>query len=89
MQGRADQPDNPAIVTGGISNEPPLDTYDCFEIWTTPRQASIHMFSIRGYDSGPRFAAPALGQHNEKVLKEILGMSEDEITEPIIAGALE
>ena len=29
-----------------------------------------HMFNIRGYDSGPRFAAPVLGQHNEHVLKE-------------------
>jgi len=48
-----------------------------------------HMFNIRGYDNGPRFAAPALGQHNEHVLKELLGMSEDEITEAIIAEALE
>ena len=48
-----------------------------------------HMFNIRGYDNGPRFAAPALGQHNEHVLKELLGMSDDEITEAIIAEALE
>ena len=48
-----------------------------------------HLFSIRGYDSGPRFAAPMLGQHNEQVLKEILGISDDEIAEAIIAGALE
>ena len=48
-----------------------------------------HMFNIRGYDNVPRFAAPALGQHNELVLKELLGMSDDEITEAIIAGALE
>jgi len=48
-----------------------------------------HLFNIRGYDSGPRFAAPVLGQHNEQVLKEILGMSDDEIVEAVIAGALE
>jgi hypothetical protein len=30
-----------------------------------------------------------LGQHNEQVLKEILGMSDDEIIEAVIAGALE
>ena len=48
-----------------------------------------HMFNIRGYDNGLRFAAPALGQHNEHVLKELLGMSADEITEAIIAEALE
>ena len=48
-----------------------------------------HLFNIRGYDSGPRFAAPVLGQHNEQVLKEILGMSDDEIVEAVISGALE
>ena len=48
-----------------------------------------HMFNILGYDSGPRFAAPVLGQHNEQVLKEFLGMTDDEITEAVIAGALE
>lgn len=47
-----------------------------------------HQFRISGYDSGPRSAAPVLGQHNEEVLREVLGMTEDEITEVIIAGAL-
>ena len=47
-----------------------------------------HQFRISGYDSGPRFAAPVLGQHNEEVLREVLGMTEDEVTEAIIAGAL-
>ena len=48
-----------------------------------------HLFNIRGYDSGPRFAPPVLGQHNEQILKEILGMTDDEIGEAVIAGALE
>jgi benzylsuccinate CoA-transferase BbsF subunit len=48
-----------------------------------------HLFNIRGYDSGPRFAPPVMGQHNEQVLKEVLGMSDDEIGEAVIAGALE
>ena len=48
-----------------------------------------HLFNIQGYDSGPRFAAPVLGQHNEQVLKEILGMSDEEVIEAVIAGALE
>ena len=47
-----------------------------------------HQFRIKGYDSGPRFAAPVLGQHNEQVLRELLGMTDDEISEAIIAGAL-
>ena len=33
--------------------------------------------------------APCLGQHNEYILKEVLGMSDDEVAELLIAGALE
>jgi len=33
--------------------------------------------------------APCLGQHNEYVLKDILGMSDDEVAELLISGALE
>ncbi|MBI2328215.1 MAG: CoA transferase [Chloroflexi bacterium] len=33
--------------------------------------------------------APLLGEHNEYALKEILGMSEEEITELVINGVLE
>ena len=32
---------------------------------------------------------PTLGQHNSFVLEEILGYSEDEITELVISGAIE
>ena len=48
-----------------------------------------HQFRIKGYDSGPRFSAPVLGQHNEYVLREILGMTDDEVDEAIIAEALQ
>ena len=33
--------------------------------------------------------APCMGQHNEYMLKEVLGMSDDEVAELLIAGALE
>ena len=33
--------------------------------------------------------APCLGQHNEYILKEVLGMSDDEVADLLIAGALE
>lgn len=33
--------------------------------------------------------APCIGQHNEYVLKEVLGMSDDEVADLLIAGALE
>ena len=45
-------------------------------------------FKIHGYDSGPRFAAPCLGQHNEMVLKDLLGMTDEEVVELVIAGAI-
>ena len=47
-----------------------------------------HQFRIKGYDSGPRFPAPVLGQHNEQVLREVLGMTDDEVTEAVIAEAI-
>jgi hypothetical protein len=33
--------------------------------------------------------APCLGQHNDYILKEVLGMSDDEVAELLIAGALD
>jgi len=33
--------------------------------------------------------APCIGQHNEYVLKEVLGMSDDEVADLLIAGALD
>lgn len=36
-----------------------------------------------------RMPAPCLGEHNEFVLQELLHMSEDEVTELIVAGGLE
>ena len=47
-----------------------------------------HQFRISGYDSGPRFPAPVLGQHNDQVLRDVLGMTDEEISEAIIGGAL-
>jgi benzylsuccinate CoA-transferase BbsF subunit len=49
---------------------------------------SGHQFRIRGYDSGPRFPAPLLGQHNEFVMREILSMTDEEITDALVAGAI-
>jgi hypothetical protein len=31
---------------------------------------------------------PALGEHNDRVLREVLGYDEDRITDLVIAGAL-
>jgi benzylsuccinate CoA-transferase BbsF subunit len=48
-----------------------------------------HQFRIRGYDSGPRTAAPVIGQHNFEVLADVLGYGAEEIAELIAAGAIE
>lgn len=47
-----------------------------------------HEFRVRGYDSGPLFPAPCLGQHNEQVMRDILGMADEEMTEVLAAGAV-
>ena len=49
---------------------------------------SGHQYRIRGYDNGPRFAAPCLGQHSYEVMSEILGMTEEEIGAAFASGAI-
>jgi benzylsuccinate CoA-transferase BbsF subunit len=49
---------------------------------------SGHQFRIRGYDGGPRWAAPLLGQHGDEVMRDILGMSEAEIREVRDSGGI-
>ncbi|MCP3985597.1 MAG: CoA transferase [bacterium] len=48
-----------------------------------------HQFRIRGYDSGPRTAAPTLGQHSFEVLSELLGVDPEEIAGLMAEGAIE
>jgi crotonobetainyl-CoA:carnitine CoA-transferase CaiB-like acyl-CoA transferase len=47
-----------------------------------------HQFRIRGYDSGPRFASPGLGEHSLEVLQDVLGMTDEEIAQVATSGAL-
>ncbi|HMO53232.1 MAG TPA: CoA transferase, partial [Tepidiformaceae bacterium] len=49
------------------------------EMGTVPYEG--HQFAISGYASGPRSAAPCLGEHSMEVLLEVLGMSPDEVAE--------
>jgi crotonobetainyl-CoA:carnitine CoA-transferase CaiB-like acyl-CoA transferase len=48
-----------------------------------------HQFRIQGYDSGPRSAAPALGQHSFEVMSELLGVEPEQIAELMADGAIE
>jgi hypothetical protein len=47
-----------------------------------------HQFRIGGYDSGPRFPAPCLGEHSLQVLQEILGYSDEDLARVAASGAL-
>lgn len=57
-----------------------------------PRMGTVpysgHQYKIAGYDHGPRFAAPMIGQHTYDVLSGELGLSDDEIAAAAAAGAL-
>ncbi|HMK12280.1 MAG TPA: CoA transferase [Acidimicrobiales bacterium] len=46
-----------------------------------------HQFQILGYDNGPRFPAPCLGEHTYEVLTDVLGLEEDEAIEVLSSGA--
>ena len=47
-----------------------------------------HQYRIAGYEHGPRFAPPALGQHTKTVLSEFLGFSDAQIAGFEGAGVL-
>lgn len=47
-----------------------------------------HQYQIANYDHGPRAAAPTLGQHTHHVLTELLKLSDDEVAQLAISGAL-
>ena len=75
-----------------LMRDPQLAHRNFFRYLDHPEMGNIpyagHQFRISGYDSGPRFAAPLLGEHNNLVLREVLGMTDEEIREAIIGGAL-
>ncbi len=75
-----------------LLRDPQLAHRRFFRYMDHPEMGNIpytgHQFRIRGYESGPRFPAPLLGEHNELVLREILGMTDEEITEVLAAGAI-
>ncbi len=47
-----------------------------------------HQFRISGYESGPRFPAPCLGEHSVEILTEIAGLGDDEIAALLAAGGM-
>jgi crotonobetainyl-CoA:carnitine CoA-transferase CaiB-like acyl-CoA transferase len=47
-----------------------------------------HSYRISGYENGPRFAAPCLGEHSHQVLSEILGLGDEAIGLLVASGAI-
>ena len=47
-----------------------------------------HAYKIVGYDNGPRFPAPCLGEHSFQVLQDILHFDDEEIARIAASGAL-
>ena len=47
-----------------------------------------HQYRIADYDNGPRGPAPMLGEHSFEVLSDLLGLSEEELSEAFAAGAI-
>ena len=47
-----------------------------------------HQFTISGYDNGPRFPAPCIGEHTYEVLQSILGFNDDQIADAYASGAV-
>jgi benzylsuccinate CoA-transferase BbsF subunit len=45
-------------------------------------------FQLSGVTDRPRYRAPLLGEHNDYVFQEIIGMSEDEVNDLLIEGVL-
>ena len=48
-----------------------------------------NQFRIPGYQPGPHSHAPLLGEHNLDVLKDMIGMSEQEIADAIKEGVVQ
>jgi benzylsuccinate CoA-transferase BbsF subunit len=75
-----------------LLRDPQLEHRSFFRYMDHPEMGKIpytgHQFRIRDYDNGPRFPAPLLGQHNETVMREILGITDEEIAEVVASGSI-
>ena len=49
---------------------------------------SGHQFRIRGYESGPRFAAPLIGGESFEVLAEDLGFTPEQVADLMASGLI-
>ncbi len=76
-----------------LFNDPQLQHREHFEPLDHSEMGQYHIatsaFKLSRCQNKPTSPAPLFGEHTEMVLKEFLGMSEDEITDLVAEGVLE
>lgn len=77
-----------AFADPGIAARGHLVTVEHPELGAVPIEAPRFILSATPAPT-PRWPGPLYGQHNEEVLRGILGLGEDEVVELVTAGALE
>ena len=82
----------PVTTLDEVLADPQAREMDVFEEVDHPRGGRIEMvsvpFHIDGADIHVRRSAPEIGEHTFEVLKDVLGYSDDEISEIAATGAL-
>jgi benzylsuccinate CoA-transferase BbsF subunit len=72
-------------------NDPQLAHRSFFRRLEHPEMGEVpyegHQYQILGYDNGPRFPAPCLGEHTYQVLTDVLGLDDDEVGRVLASGA--
>ncbi|MBK7329549.1 MAG: CoA transferase [Dehalococcoidia bacterium] len=85
-------PAGPVQRSSDLLADPQLAHRRYFRMLEHPEMGMVpyegHQFRIAGYDNGPRFAAPCLGEHTWEVLTELLGIEEGEAGELLAAGGV-
>jgi len=75
-----------------LFNDPQLQHRKHFAALNHPEMGIYHIatsaFKLSAYDNIPKSPAPLLGEHNELVLREMLGMDDDRIAELVEQGAI-
>jgi len=78
--------------TADLFQDPQLNYRGHFQVLEHPEigHQSYEMPAFRLSETPPKLkrAAPCLGEHNEYVLKELLGMPEDEFVQLVVEGIL-
>lgn len=91
--GTARVPSGPILSTADITKEPQFQARNMFHKTRAPGSRDdvtvpAILPVLSGTPGGTRWAGPKLGQHTEEILRQELGMSDDEIANLREAGAI-